>query len=56
MLNNYKGNSAHLKALKLARREQFITEALGFLTLAAGSLIVITLVNWSIIGVFSAYQ
>ena len=56
MLNNYKGNSAHLKKQKQERIEQVITEALGFLTLAAGALIVITLVNWSIIGVFSAYQ
>ena len=42
--------------IKRERRAQFMVEALGFLTLAAGSLIVITLVNWSIIGVFSAYQ
>ncbi len=49
-------NKARLEMIKRERREQFITEALGFLTLAAAAMIVITLVNWSIIGVFSAYQ
>jgi len=49
-------NKSRLQMVKRERREQFITEALGFLTLATGTMIVITLVNWAIIGVFSAYQ
>ena len=49
-------NKARLQMIKRERREQFITEALGFLTLTAGAMIVVTLINWSIIGVFSAYQ
>ena len=36
MLNNYKGNSAHLKALKLARIEQYIADAVVWLSLSLG--------------------
>ena len=49
-------NKARLQMIKRERRAQFMAEALGFLTLAAAAMIVITLVNWTIIGVFSAYQ
>ena len=49
-------NKARLQMIKRERRAQFMAEALGFLTLTAGAMIVITLVNWTIIGVFSAYQ
>ncbi len=49
-------NKARLQMIKRERRAQFITEALGFLTLATGAVIVVTLINWTIIGVFSAYQ
>ena len=49
MLNNYKGNSAHLKALKLARIEQHMTDAVVWLSLSLGVVAVFTLLNWAML-------
>ena len=49
MLTNYKGNSAHLKALKLARIEKHIAEAVVYLSLSLGVVAMFTFLNWAII-------
>lgn len=52
----YRGNAALRAQQKREKREKTLVSITGFLTLAAGAMILITLVNWAIIGVFSAYQ
>ena len=52
----YRGNAALRAQQKRERREQMLVSITGFLTLAAGAMVLLTLVNWAIIGVFSAYQ
>ena len=49
MLNNYKGNSAHLKALKLARMEQHIADGVVYLSLSLGVVAMFTFLNWAVI-------
>jgi len=49
MLNNYKGNSAHLKALKLARIEQHIADGVVYLSLSLGVVALFTFLNWAMI-------
>jgi len=49
MLTNYKGNSAHLKALKLARIEQHIADGVVWLSLSLGVVSLFTFLNWAII-------
>ena len=49
MLTNYKGNSAHLKALKLARIEQHITDAVVWLSLSLGVVAMFTFLNWAML-------
>ena len=49
MLNNYKGNSAHLKALKLARIEQHIADGVVYLSLSLGVVAMFTFLNWAMI-------
>jgi Flp pilus assembly protein TadB len=56
MRDLYRGNSALRAQQKRERREQILVSITGFLSLAATALVLITLVNWAIIGVFSAYQ
>ena len=52
----YRGNAALRAQQKRERREQTLVSITGFLSLAAGVMVMLTLVNWAIIGVFSAYQ
>ncbi len=52
----YRGNTALRAQQKREKREQTLVSITGFLSLAAGVMILLTLVNWAIIGVFSAYQ
>jgi len=47
MLNNYKGNSAYLKALKLARIEQYIADGVVYLSLSLGVVAMFTFLNWA---------
>ena len=54
MLNNYKGNSAHLKALKLARIEQYIADGVVYLSLTLGALALLSFLNWAIIARYGA--
>ena len=49
MLTNYKGNSAYLKALKLARIEQHIADGVVYLSLSLGVVAVFTFLNWAMI-------
>jgi len=49
MLTNYKGNSAHLKALKLARIEQYIADGVVYLSLSLGVVALFTFLNWAMI-------
>ena len=49
MLNNYKGNSAHLKALKLARIEQHIADGVVYLSLSLGVVALFTFLNWAML-------
>lgn len=52
----YRGNVALREQKKRQRREQMLVSITGFLSLAATAIVLLTLVNWAIIGVFSAYQ
>ena len=56
MRDLYRGNTALRAQQKRERREQMLTRITGFMSLAASAVILLTLVNWAIIGVFSAYQ
>jgi hypothetical protein len=49
MLNNYKGNSAYLKALKLARIEQHIADGVVWLSLSLGVVALFTFLNWAML-------
>ena len=49
MLNNYKGNSAHLKALKRARIENYIADGVIWLSLSLGVIAMLTFLNWAMI-------
>ena len=49
MLTNYKGNSANLKALKLARIEQHIADGVVWLSLSLGVVSLFTFLNWAMI-------
>jgi len=49
MLSNYKGNSAYLKALKLARIEQYIADGVVWLSLSLGVIAMLTFLNWAIL-------
>ena len=46
---DYKGNSAYLKALKLARIEQHIADGVVYLSLSLGVVAMFTFLNWAII-------
>ena len=55
MLNNYKGNSAHLKTIQQEKADRFseqVGEVVLFLGMLATAGASITLLNWIIIGVF----
>jgi hypothetical protein len=54
MLTNYKGNSAHLKALKLARIEQHIADGVVWLSLSLGVVALFTFLNWAILARYGA--
>ena len=54
MLTNYKGNSAHLKALKLARIEQHIADGVVYLSLSLGVVALFTFLNWAVIARYGA--
>jgi hypothetical protein len=56
MRDLYRGNAALREQQKRERREQILVSITGFLSLAATAIVLLTLVNWAIIGVFSAYQ
>ena len=54
MLTNYKGKSAHLKALKLARIEQHIADGVVYLSLSLGVVALFTFLNWAMLARYGA--